>query len=82
VAKEEAGTYNVTVDNVSATLTVLLPTLTPVITPTPTPAPVVTQTPTPTPTPTPEPAGFEVVIAIAGLLAVAYILMRKGWRNN
>ena len=86
VAKEEAGTYNVTVDNVSATLTVLLPTLTPVITPTPTPtpapAPVVTQTPTPTPTPTPETAGFEAVIAIAGLLAVAYILMRKGWRNN
>lgn len=70
VAKDVAGTYNVTVDNVSATLTVLLPTLTPVV------------TPTPTPTPTPEPAGFEAVIAIAGLLAVAYILMRKGWRNN
>lgn len=90
VAKEEAGAYNVTVDNVSATLTVLLPTLTPVITPTPTaiaavtttPTPTPVVTPTPTPTPTPETAGFEVVIAIAGLLAVAYILMRRGWRNN
>jgi PGF-CTERM protein len=30
--------------------------------------------PTPTPTPTPKPPGFEAVFAIAGLLAVAYIL--------
>jgi len=57
------------------------------ITPTPTPSPTPTYpypTPTPTtPTPTPTPApvipqpGFEAVFAIAGLIAVAYLLLRK-----
>jgi len=47
------------------------------VTPTPTIPPVVTTpTPTPTPTPTEEP-GFEAVFAIAGLLAVAYLVLRK-----
>jgi len=58
---------------------------------TPTPAPVVSSTPAPatptpapatatpipaTPTPTPTP-GFETVFALAGLLGVAYLIMRK-----
>ena len=34
-------------------------------------------TPTPTPMPTPTPPGFEAVFAIAGLLAVAYLLKRR-----
>jgi PGF-CTERM protein len=34
-------------------------------------------TPSPSPTPTPTPPGFEVIFAIAGLLAVAYVLRRK-----
>ena len=51
-------------------------------TPTPTPAisPEATPTPSPSPMPTPTPAptpGFEAISAIAGLLAVAYRLMRK-----
>jgi len=54
---------------------------TPTLTPTPTPIPVATKTPTPLITATPEELrripGFEVVFAIAGLLAVAYLLRRK-----
>jgi len=61
---------------------------TPVITPTPTPAVTVTPTPTmppvsptpsPTPTPTPKPGipGFEAGFAIASLLAVAYLVLRR-----
>jgi hypothetical protein len=56
----------------------------PEVTPEVTPAPTETQAPTPvaspseTPTPTPTPPGFEVAFAIAGLLAVAYILKRGG----
>jgi PGF-CTERM protein len=38
----------------------------------PTPTPPVTPTPTPTPTPVP---GFEPVVAIAGLLAIAYLVV-------
>ncbi len=62
------------------------PEVTPEITPIPSPTPTLTpsSTPSPTPavsppvtsTPTPTPPGFEVVFAIAGLLAVAYILRR------
>ncbi|MGB7533163.1 MAG: PQQ-binding-like beta-propeller repeat protein [Halobacteriota archaeon] len=56
-------------------------------TPTPTLEPTATQTPTippatevpttPTPSPTPKQPGFEVVFAIAGLLAVAYLVLRR-----
>jgi len=59
------------------------PTVTPVnVTPTPTVTPVVTplvETPTPAVTPTPgvTPPGFEAVFAIAGLLAVAYLVLRR-----
>ena len=52
------------------------PTPTLAVTPTPTP-PAVAPTPTPTPSPTPEPPGFEAVFAIAGLLAVAYLVLRR-----
>ena len=52
---------------------VVSPTPTPEVTPTP--PPVVS--PTPTPTPTPEPPGFEAVFAIAGMLAIAYLVLRK-----
>jgi len=48
------------------------------VTPTPTPpTPVATPTPTPTPTPKKRIQGFEAVFAIAGLLAVAYLVLRK-----
>jgi PGF-CTERM protein len=52
-----------------------------VSTPTPSPTPQVTPTPSPAvtllPTPTPTPPGFEAFSAIAGLLAVAYLVMRR-----
>ena len=55
-----------------------------VITPTPTPTatptmPPVSPTPSPTPTPTPKPGipGYEAVFTIAGLLAVAYLVLRR-----
>jgi tetratricopeptide (TPR) repeat protein len=50
-------------------------------TPTPTPTPTATPTVTPTAIPAaeaPEEPGFETVFSIAGLLAVAYLLRRKG----
>ena len=60
------------------------PTLTSAPTATPTPVPTVpptvapTATPVPaTPTPTPEEPGFEVGFAIASLLAIAYLVLRK-----
>jgi len=36
-----------------------------------------TPSPTPTPTPTPEEPGFEAVFAIAGILAIAYLVLRR-----
>ena len=61
------------------------PTLTPTHPPTPTPTPTSMLTPTPTVTPTEFPTpeekgvpGFEAVFAFAGLLAVAYLLRRRG----
>ena len=42
------------------------------------PTPTPTATPAPSPTPTPATPSFEVVFAIFGLLAVAYILRRGG----
>ena len=56
------------------------PTVPPLATPSPTPTPVATPTPTPTPTPSPKHKwipGFEAMVAIIGLLAVAYILKRR-----
>jgi len=49
---------------------------TPVITATPVPA-TPTPAPTSTPSPTPKPPGFEAAFAIAGLLAVAYLVLRR-----
>ena len=51
------------------------PTLTPQVTPNPTAPPTEKK---PTPTPTPAVPGFEAVFAIAVLLAIAYILQRRG----
>ena len=55
------------------------PTAEPTATPTATPTiePVPTVEPTEEPTPTPEPPGFEAVFAIAGLLSIAYLVLRK-----
>jgi len=54
------------------------PTPTPSPTPSPTVSPGVTPTPTPTPSPSPSPTpGFEVFFAVAGLLAVAYLVLRR-----
>ncbi|KAF5434711.1 hypothetical protein C5S35_13360, partial [Candidatus Methanophagaceae archaeon] len=39
--------------------------------------PVATIPPLEEPTPTPTPPGFEAVFAIAGLLAVAYLVQRR-----
>lgn len=51
----------------------------------PSPTPMTTATPTPiatpTATPTPEAPGFEVVTALAGLLAISYLGMRSRKRN-
>jgi PGF-CTERM protein len=41
------------------------------------PAPTEIPVPIESPTPTPEPPGFGVVFAIAGLLAVAYVVLRR-----
>ena len=54
------------------------PTLAPRVTPKPTAAPPTEKKPTPTATPTPAVPGFEAVFAIAVLLAIAYILRRRG----
>lgn len=56
------------------------PEVTPAVTPAPTATPVPTPvaSPSETPTPTPTTPGFGVVFAIAGLLAVAYIVKRGG----
>ena len=60
------------------------PALTPEVTVTPAPGttpaptpPIPTLSPTPSPSPTPTPPSFEVVFAIAALLSVAYLVLRK-----
>jgi len=62
------------------------PTAAPTATATAKPTAVPTAKPTAEPTaePTPEPPGFEAVFAIAGLLAIAYLVLRKrrGLRAN
>ena len=50
---------------------------TPTPSPTPQVAPNVSPSVTPPPTPTPSPPGFEAFFAIAGVLAVAYLVMRR-----
>ena len=49
------------------------------VTPAPSHSPAVSPTPTPevTPVATPTPPGFEAIFAIAGILAVAYLVLRK-----
>jgi len=54
--------------------------LTPAVTVSPTPVATVSPAPAPTPSPARKPwiPGFEVAFAIAGLLTVAYLVLRKG----
>jgi hypothetical protein len=54
----------------------LPPTVKPTLTPTPTPVATPAATPV-TATPTPEEPGFEAMFAIAGLLAVAYLVLKN-----
>ncbi len=79
----DGNTDTATVEILTAEAT---PTPTPTgeVTPTPTPTPTgeiptatPTEAPTETPTEAPTPPGFEAVFAIAGLLAVAYLVLRK-----
>jgi len=58
---------------------VTTPTPTPPVNVTPTPPVEVTPTPSPTPaaTPSPTPPGFTAVFTIAGILAVAYLIIRR-----
>ena len=76
----DGHTDTVTVEIVTA-VPVATPTATPTAEPTvkPTEPPVPTVEPTvePTEEPTPEPPGFEAVFAIAGMLAIAYLVLRK-----
>jgi PGF-CTERM protein len=53
------------------------PTAAPTAKPTAAPAPTAKPTAAPTAEPTPEPPGFEAVFAIAGLLSIAYLVLRK-----
>jgi len=56
------------------------PTVAPQVTPNPTAAPPTEKKPMPTATPTPSVPGFEAIFAIAVMLAIAYILRRRGGR--
>ncbi len=53
------------------------PAASPAVKPTPKPTAPPEKKPTPTPTPKPAVPGFEAVFAIVGLVAIAYILLRK-----
>jgi len=57
--------------------------VTSLVTPTPTitVTPLPTPTPTPTSTPTPAAGGFEVVIAITGLLVISYLVIKRKRRR-
>ncbi|MCW3129669.1 MAG: PGF-CTERM sorting domain-containing protein [Methanophagales archaeon] len=72
----------ITSPSVTPTSTPPISTPSPTVTPvSPTPVPIPSPTPTATEIPTPEEKGvpgFEVIFAIAGLLAVAYLLRRRG----
>ena len=54
---------------------------TPTLTVSPTAAPTLTPMATPTPAaipiPTPKPTGFEVLFSVVGLIAVAYLVLRR-----
>jgi PGF-CTERM protein len=76
-----SGEVGVVTNTTTVTLTKpsVTPTPTPVVTPTPTITPTGTPGPTQSPSPSPKKGlpGFEAVFAIAGLLAVAYLVLRK-----
>ncbi|MCK4732628.1 MAG: PT domain-containing protein, partial [Methanophagales archaeon] len=70
-------------DTVDVEIVTAVPTVAPTVAPTaaptvaPTAVPTVEPTAEPTAEPTPEPPGFEAVFAIAGMLAIAYLVLRK-----
>ena len=66
-----------TVGVVTAVAPTATPTAEPTAEPTATAVPTPEPTAEPTATPTPEPPGFEAVFAIAGMLAIAYLVLRK-----
>ena len=72
---------NTTDVNFTAPVATLTP---PILTPTVTISPTPAATPSPTPSPTSKPLipGFEAVFAIASLLSVAYLVMRRGGDNK
>jgi len=72
----DGHTDDATVEIVKEIVPVATPTPEPTAKPTATPAPTAVATATPTPTPTEEP-GFEAVFAIAGLLSIAYLVLRR-----
>ena len=82
------GTYTVTADDGDGHTDTVDVEILEEIVPTPTPEPTATATATPTAVPTPEPTeeptptpteepGFEAVFAIAGLLSIAYLVLRR-----
>jgi PGF-CTERM protein len=76
----DGQTDTVTVEIVTAVPTVApppAPTVTPTEKPTEPPVPTVKPTVEPTVELTPEPPGFEAVFAIAGMLAIAYLVLRR-----
>ena len=70
-------------DEATVQILTAVPSPSPVVSPSPTVTVSPTVSPTATPTvspavsPTPKPPGFEAVFAIAGLLAVAYLVLRR-----
>ena len=72
----DGNTDSITVEIVEEIVPIATPTPAPTAEPTEAPA-VPTPEPTAEPTPTPEEPGFEAVFAIAGLLSIAYLVLRK-----
>ena len=72
----DGNTDTITVELVEEIVPVATPTAAPTAKPTVAPVPTAEPTATPEPTPTPTP-GFEAVFAIAGLLSIAYLVLRR-----
>jgi hypothetical protein len=76
VAREKAGSYNVTIGGLNGSFTVApAPAPAPAPTPTPTPAPSPTPTPPTPPTPTPQPINWPLIGGIIGGVIVVGLLI-------
>jgi len=75
-ADGDGHTDDATVEIVEEVVPIATPTPEPTAKPTEAPVPTPEPTEEPTPTPTEEP-GFEAVFAIAGLLSIAYLVLRR-----